>query len=131
MYNKVILIGRMTTDAEMKTTESGVNVARFRVAVDRPHQKEKERRTDFINIVAWRHLAEFVCKYFGKGKLIGIEGRIQTGDYTDRDGNKRYTFDVRADRLFFVGNKEKTDAKSGEEVPEGFTEISDDEDLPF
>ena len=101
MYNRVILIGRMVADAEMSTTPNGVNLARFRVAVNRPKRKDKEDKADFINVVVWRHNAEFVKTYFGKGKAIGVEGAIQTGDYTDKNGERRYTFEVAADRVFF------------------------------
>lgn len=132
MYNRVILIGRMVADPEVSTTPTGTNVAKFRVAVNRPKQKDKEAKADFINIVAWRKLGEFAKTYFGKGKAIGIEGSIQTGDYTDRDGNKRYTFEVVADRLFFVGSKNGEKA-AADPQDEGWTalDIDGEEDTPF
>ena len=102
MYNRAILIGRLTADPEMRTTPNGINVASFRIAVDRPFSKGAERKADFITITCWRQQAEFVCRYFSKGRAIGVEGSIQTRDYTDRDGNKRNTFEIVADRVFFV-----------------------------
>ena len=134
MFNKSILIGRMVADAEMSTTPKGVNVARFRIAVNRPKRKDKEDKADFITVVVWRHNAEFVKTYFGKGKAIGVEGAIQTGDYTDKNGNRRYTFEVAADRVFFVGGKEGSKAESDvEPLEDGFTaiDIDGDEDTPF
>ena len=92
MYNRAILIGRLVADPEMRTTPNGVNVATFRIAVDRPYSKNAEKKADFITIVAWRQQAEFVCRYFSKGKAIGVEGSIQTRDYTAQDGSKRYVF---------------------------------------
>lgn len=129
MFNKVILIGRMVADPEVRTTTKGTSVANFRIAVDRPPKKDRERKADFITVTAWGQLGEFAATYFGKGKLIGIEGQIWTDDYTDRDGNKRYTFEVKAERLFFVGAKEKT--QSGTQVPDEYTEVSESGDLPF
>ena len=127
MFNKVILIGRMVADPEVRTTTKGTSVANFRIAVDRPPKKDKERKADFITITAWGHLGEFASTYFGKGKLIGIEGQIWTDDYTDRDGNKRYTFEVKAERLFFVGAKEKTQSGTNAD----YVDIGDYEDTPF
>lgn len=131
MYNRAILIGRMVADAEMSTTANGVSVARFRIAVNRPKQKGKDSKADFITVVVWRHNAEFVKTYFGKGKAIGVEGAIQTGDYTDKDGNRRYIFEVVADRVFFVGGKDS--GKPPAEETEGFSaiDIEDDGDMSF
>lgn len=127
MYNKVILIGRLVADPELKTTPNGVNTCSFRIAVNRPYQKDKERKADFITIVAWRAGAEFVCRYFAKGSSIGIEGAIQTRDYVDKDGNKHYITEVAADRLFFVGGK-----SAGETAEDDEYEVIDDNgDLPF
>jgi single-strand DNA-binding protein len=130
MINKAILVGRLTADPELKTTNNGTAVCSFRIAVDRTFTgKNGERQADFINIVAWRNTAEFVCKYFGKGDAIGIDGSIQTRDYTDRDGNKRTAFEVVADRVSFVGGKAKPQETATREAEE-FVEI-DDDDLPF
>ena len=131
MYNKVILIGRMVADPEVRTTAKGTNVANFRIAVDRPLNKDKERKADFITVTAWGQLGEFASNYFGKGKLIGIEGQIMTNDYTDREGNKRYTFEVKADRLFFVGPKEKSSAEQCTAATDEYTVLGEYEDEPF
>lgn len=131
MFNLVVLTGRLTADPELKTTTSGVSVTRFSIAVERSYIKGEERQTDFINIVAWRGSAEFVCHYFTKGSLIGIEGSIQTRRYEDRDGNKRTTFEVVANNIQFVGAKEKP--SDSPETTGEFSEITDgaDDDLPF
>ncbi|MFQ8953395.1 MAG: single-stranded DNA-binding protein [Oscillospiraceae bacterium] len=94
MFNIVVLTGRLTADPELKTTQSGLSVTSFSIAVDRRFGSGEERQTDFINIVAWRQQAEFVAKYFKKGNLIGIEGSIQTRKYTDKNGNNRTAFEV-------------------------------------
>ena len=144
MLNKAILIGRLVADPEMKTTPQGISVATMRIAVDRPFSKTAEKKSDFINITCWRQQAEFVCRYFSKGRLIGIDGSIQTRDYTDKEGNKRYAFEVVAERVFFVESKGST--QSGEMMPAGspieqtsyqsgsvgdFEVVDNDDDLPF
>lgn len=142
MYNKAILIGRLVADPEMRTTPNGVNVATFRIAVDRAYTKGADKKADFISIVCWRQQAEFVSRYFSKGKAIGVEGSIQTRDYTDKDGNKRYAFEVVADRTFFVESKNASG--SAPTAPAGnegvsyasgsagdFQVVDNDDDLPF
>ena len=146
MFNLVVLTGRLTADPELKTTQSGVSVVSFCIAVQRQYKSGEEPITDFINIVAWRHTAEFVTKYFKKGNMIGIEGSIQTRKYTDKDGNNRTAFEVLANNVQFVESKRNsadvnvsTDSKDPlKQVSEnlqnaGFTQanISDDDDLPF
>lgn len=128
MYNKAILIGRLVADPELRTTTQGTNVASFRIAVDRAYSKG-EKKADFINITAWQQRAEFVCKYFTKGKPIGVDGAIQTRDYTDKEGNKRTAFEVVAERVFFVESKGNTEFQK-ELIPQGM-EVVDDTDLPF
>ena len=146
MFNLVVLTGRMTDTPELKTTQGGVSVTSFSIAVNRPYRKDKEQETDFINIVAWRQTAEFICRNFTKGSLIGIEGSIQTRRYQDRDGNNRTAFEVVADNIEFVIPKSSAVRSEGadtndyppetESLAEGNTEdfeqmdISDD-DLPF
>lgn len=104
--NKVILIGRLARDPEMRTTMSGANVTRFTLAVSRPFQDQNgERGTDFINCVAWRRQAENIAKYCTKGSQVAIEGRIQTGSYDAQDGTKRYTTDIICDNCTFLGSK--------------------------
>ena len=106
MFNKAILIGRLTADPELKQTPNGTYLVNFQIAVDRRFKgPDGERKADFITIVAWRERAEFVCKYFHKGEPIGIEGSIQTRNYEDRNGNKRTAVEVVADNAFFVGGK--------------------------
>ena len=106
MYNKVILMGRITHDLELKTTQTGINVCTFSIAVDRRFSgKGEERKSDFFNIVAWRQQAEFVCRYFGKGRMILVEGELQTRSYTDKNGANVRVTEVIADRLSFTGEK--------------------------
>lgn len=106
MLNKVILMGRMVSDPELKRTTSNLSVASFSVAVGRNYVKQgSERETDFINVVAWRQTAEFVCKYFSKGQLIALDGTLQTRSYKDRDGNNRYITEVVTDNVYFTGDR--------------------------
>ena len=104
--NCVQLVGRLTSTPELKQTQSGIATTRFTVAVDRRYQKNgEEKQADFINCVAWRQTAEFVCKYFTKGQRIGLDGRITTGKYQDKDGNTRFTTDVDVNNVEFVESK--------------------------
>ena len=139
MLNSVCLMGRLTADPELKSTQSGVSVCSFRIAVDRTYQpKGQEKQTDFINIVTWRGTAEFVSRYFRKGQLVAVQGSIQTGQYTDRDGNKRTTFDVVADNVFFAEKKaESGETKQGAgydhspDIQGDFEEIMGNDELTF
>lgn len=116
MFNKAILIGRLTAEPERKETTSGIPVLNFTVATDRPYKDaEGERKADFLNCTAWRQQAEFICKYFHKGDPIGIEGRIETRSYEDRDDNKRTAVEIQADNVFFVGGKRAATPAGGEE----------------
>lgn len=139
--NSVSLMGRLTADPELKTTQNGISYCRFTVAVNR-YSKDGEDTADFISCVAWRSTAEFICNYFLKGNKIALIGSIQTGSYTDKDGRKVYTTDVNTDKVFFCESKKdgnsENNTKSGKarkarkEEPIGdevFEEISDD--LPF
>lgn len=111
MLNRVILMGRMVADPELKTTNSGVSVCSFRIAVDRNYVKNGEQRqADFFDIVAWRSSAEFVCKHFTKGSLIAVDGQLQTRQYQTKDGSNRSTVEVVADNISFTG--ERKDAVS-------------------
>ena len=104
MYNKVIMIGRIVNDLELKTTPNGVNTCSFRIAVDRRFQtKGEEKKSDFFNVTAWRQQAEFVTKYFGKGKMILVEGELNTRQYTDKNGAQATWYEIVADRLSFTG----------------------------
>ncbi len=108
--NKVILIGRLARDPEMRTTASGTNVTRFTLAVSRPFTGNNgERGADFINCIAWRRQAENIAKYCTKGSQVAVEGRIQTGSYDGQDGTKRYTTDIVADNVTFLGSRNGTE----------------------
>lgn len=140
--NKVILGGRLTNQPELKQTPQGVCVTTFSIAVNRRGKKDE---ADFINIVAWRQSAEFICKYFGKGSSICIVGSIQTRSWNDNNGNKRYATEVIADEAYFVdGKNENTEgggitmtnianaAQNANMVSEAnLEELSSDDDLPF
>jgi len=105
MLNKAILMGRLTRDPELKYTQSNVPVASFSLAVDRGKVKEGQQSTDFINIVAWRGTAEFVAKWFRKGQLVAVVGRIQVRSWKDRDGNNRTATEIVADECYFAEAK--------------------------
>lgn len=144
MFNLVVLTGRLTADPELKTTPNGVSVTTFSIAVERRYKQGEERQSDFINIVAWRNSAEFICKYFKKGSMIGIEGAIQTRKYQDKNGNNRTAFEVVANNIQFVESKRPEGNNEGNSIPDsendalsqfaehlaGF-EMADDEDTPF
>ncbi|MBQ7353765.1 MAG: single-stranded DNA-binding protein [Clostridia bacterium] len=130
--NKAILGGRLTADPELKQTPQGVPVTSFSIAVNR---KGKDAQADFINCVAWRQTAEFICRYFKKGSSICISGSIQTRTWNDQQNNKRYATEVVAEEAFFVDSK--TEGVMGDEpafqtqsAPK-FEEVNGDDDLPF
>ncbi len=140
--NNVCLLGRLTADPELRHTPNGNATTTFIIAVNRPYKdKDGSLPVDFITIVAWRQTAELVCKHFIKGRMIAVQGSIQTGSYTDKDGNKRKTFEILANHIHFAdskrdntGNGTSTSASvssctisdNGE-----FEEIMSDDDLPF
>lgn len=142
-FNKVILIGNISTDLELKQTPSGVSVTSFRIAVSRPFKKDAEVQTDFFTIVAWRNTAEFVTKYFQKGKPILVEGSLQTRNWTDKNGQERSTVEVVADAVHFVSSKSEGEPKqvpaetaNSSKTPYSadavaFEEMSSDDSLPF
>lgn len=139
-FNKVILIGNMTADPELKKTPSGVSVTSFSIAVNRRFAKQDgQQQTDFINIVAWRQTAEFVARYFTKGKPILICGQLQTRSWTDQNGQKHYVTEVVAEEAAFVENKGASVHSSDAGVPapsyggngQGFEDIVDDDEYPF
>ena len=143
MFNLVVLTGRLTADPELKTTNTGISVTSFSIAVNRRYRAGEETQTDFINIVAWRQTAEFITKYFKKGNMIGIEGSIQTRKYVDKNGNNRTVFEVVASNAQFVESKKDSTPSAGGMVEDtasfsnadgsDFTEIDSgmDDDLPF
>lgn len=145
MLNASVLMGRLVADPELRHTTSDISVTSFTIAVDRDYQKAgAERQADFIDIVAWRSTADFVCRYFRKGQLIAVQGSIQTRMYQDKDGNKRKAFEIVADKVSFCGNKSDstetgqgrcyqpaTSAPNINPEPGDFQEIPTDDDLPF
>ena len=138
MINRVVLMGRLVSDPELKTTQSGVSVTRFRIAVDRTYQKQgEERKADFIDVVAWRYTAEFVCKFFRKGSLIAIDGQLQSRTYQAQDGSNRYVVEVIADNASFTGEKagqKNTKEEKAQEYEQGQIEEYEtpyDDDWPF
>lgn len=132
--NKVILVGRLTKDPELKFSSQGTAVATFTLAVDRKFVDKAtgQREADFINIVAWRKTAEFAANYFKKGSLMGVSGAIQTRTYQAQDGSTRYVTEVVADDVEFVGGKKEQGGTStgGQTEPEGYDEV-DMSDCPF
>ena len=132
MLNRIIVMGRMTSDPELRRTNSGTAVASFAVAVDRDFKSQSgEKETDFIDVVAWRNTAEFVSKYFSKGRMAVVAGRLQLRDWTDKDGNKRRTAEIVADNVYF-GDYKRDGGDAAQSDPQGgFSEIADDGDLPF
>ena len=140
MLNHITIMGRLTRDPEMRSTQSGVAVASFTLAVDRDFGGSGgEKQTDFIDCTAWRHTAEFVSKYFSKGRMAVVSGRLQIDNYTDNDGNKRRSAKVIADNIYF-GDSKKDGATSGQSdeaasftpAPSDFVPVNvDDGELPF
>jgi single-strand DNA-binding protein len=106
MLNKIILMGRLVKDPELRRTQSGTAVTSFRIAVDRDFKSQDgSKQADFFDVVAWRNTAEFVSKYFSKGRMAVVEGRLQTRDWTDRDGGKRVATEIVADNIYFGDSK--------------------------
>lgn len=120
--NKVILVGRLTADPELRQTQSGISSCRFTVAVDRrvADKTTGERQADFITCIAWRQTAEFITRYFSKGKMIGVEGSLRTGKYQDRNHPEvtHYTTDVYVDNVEFVGGKNESGGNGGYSAPQ-------------
>lgn len=142
MLNKIFIMGRLTRDPELRRTQNGTAVAGFALAVDRDYKNaDGTKETDFIEVVAWRSSAEFVSKYFAKGRMAVVEGRLQIRDWQDKDGNKRRNAEVVADNVYFGDSKKEGDSSGGYkaagkavdvEPGEGeFAEVEDEEDLPF
>lgn len=109
MLNKVIMMGRLCDDPEFRQTQSQIPVCRFRIAINRPKAKDGQEKADFINCVAWRSSAEFVSRYFSKGSMIVIEGKMQNNDYTDGNGVKHYSYEVLCDNVTFGESKKAQD----------------------
>lgn len=118
MYNKAILMGRICNDLELKTIPSGVSVLSFRLAVDRSYQaKGEERKADFFNIVAWRSTAEFISKYFAKGRMILVEGELQTRQYVDKNGSTQNVVDLVVSSAHFTGEPKANGGYGGYNPP--------------
>lgn len=130
MLNHIVIMGRMAKDPELRRTQSGTAVTSFRLAVDRDFKDKQTgaRATDWIDCVAWRGTAEFVEKYFSKGSLAVVSGRLQMRDWTDKDGNRRISAEVQADSIYFGGSKRD---EGGEPREPEFEELDDDSSLPF
>lgn len=118
MLNKVILMGRLTHEPELKASQSGISVLTFSLAVERSYARQgEERQTDFINCVAWRQTAEFIAKYFPKGAMIAVEGELQTRKYTTRDGSERAVTEVIVSSASFTGEKRSEMDDAGYKTP--------------
>ncbi len=160
MLNHIVIMGRLTRDPELRTTQSGVNVASFTVACDRDFQGRdgNDRQTDFIDCVAWRQTGEFVSKYFSKGRMIVVSGRLQSRKWQDRDGNNRTNWEIQADNVYFGDSKRDNESQGSygsssfnapasggygnydsnrpapaapQIAPNPFEDLEDDGDLPF
>jgi single-strand DNA-binding protein len=138
MFNKAILMGRIAHNLELKTTPDGLSVLSFRIAVDRAYQAQgEERKTDFFNIVAWRSTAEFISKYFSKGRMIMVEGELQTRQYVDKNGSTQNVVELVVSSAHFTGEKKEqaaaaappTSAPTQNNADFADTEI--DDDYPF
>ena len=130
MLNQITLIGRFTADPELKQTNSGAEFTNFTLAVDRDFKQGDEKVADFINCTAWRHTAQFVTKYFGRGRLAVVSGRLQSRKYQDKDGNNRTAFEVVAENVYFADSKR--DGGNGNQEQGSFAPLGDsDASLPF
>ena len=122
MLNKIIIMGRLTRDPELRRTGSGTAVTSFSLACDRDFKSQSgDKETDFIEVVAWKNTAEFVSKYFGKGRMAVVDGRLQIRDWTDKAGNKRTTAEVVADNVYFADSKR---SESNDNQKENFNALS-------
>ena len=136
MLNKIILMGRLTRDPELRRTGNGTAVTSFTIAVDRDFKSQNgDKETDFIDVVAWRSTAEFVSKHFAKGRMAAVEGKLQIRDWTDKDGTKRRTAEVIADNVYFADSKRDdmtANRNALAERAEQFAEIAEEDgELPF
>ena len=121
MLNHIVVMGRLTHDPELRKTASGVSVASFSVAVDRDFsQQDGKKETDFLDVVAWRNTAEFAAKYFTKGRMAVISGRLQIRNWEDKDGNKRRTAEILAENIYFGDSKKEDDGGSASAPTQGF-----------
>ena len=138
MFNKAILMGRIAHNLELKTTPDGLSVLSFRIAVDRAYQAQgEERKTDFFNIVAWRSTAEFISKYFSKGRMIMVEGELQTRQYVDKNGSTQNVVELVVSSAHFTGEKKEQAAAAAQPTSAltqnnaDFADTEIDDDYPF
>lgn len=129
MLNQITVMGRLTKDPELRTTGGGSPVCSFTLAVDRDYGEDKQ--TDFIPVVAWKKTAEFVSKYFSKGRMACVTGRLQLRDYEDKDGVKRRVAEIVANSVYFADSKREADAAPADTAPAEFVPVEDDGELPF
>ena len=132
MLNRIILMGRLTRDPELRKTQSDTPVCSFSLAVDRDYKKDGEKKeTDFIDIVAWRATAEFVSKFFTKGRMAVVEGRLQIRDWTDKEGNKRRSAEINADNVYFGDSRPaQAEGASGTGEADAFKDFPPLDDFP-
>lgn len=134
MLNRVTIMGRIVNDIELKQTPSGVSVATIRIACERDiKDKDGNKQTDFFDVVAWRSMADFLSRYFSKGRMVILEGRMQNREWTDKNGNKRVSTEIVADSAYF-GDSKTQDSRRGdlEQKVEAFAEIAEEDgELPF
>ena len=141
-FNKVILVGNLVADPELKTTPNGISVTRFSIAVNRRPRSGEQAQTDFFNVVAWRQTAEFIARFFTKGRPILVSGSLQNNNWTDNNNVKHYSVEIVADEVTFVDRK--GDAVPGQPIASnaaptystpsadsGFEDLSADDELPF
>lgn len=129
MYNHIGIMGRLTRDPELRRTQSGKAVCTITLAVDRDRQsKDGEKQTDFIDVVAWGKLSEFVTKYLAKGRMVTVEGRLQSRKWVDDSGNKRTSWEINAKNIYFADSRRTT--QEGTPEPDGFSEAEEDGEEP-
>lgn len=127
--NKIILMGRLTAAPELKTTQSGTEVVSFTLAVNRAYiPKGQQKQTDFIPCVAWRKTAEFICKYFSKGDMLALEGKLQSRKYEDKQGNQRTAYEVALDHAYFCGGK-SSKSQQNDLPPDSWADYEEAKDL--
>ena len=139
MVNNVVIMGRMVRDPELRQLDNGTSVTTFSVAVDRNYvdKTTNERQADFLNVVAWRQTAEFVCKYFHQGDMIALEGSLQSRKYTDKDGNNRTAIEIVANNISFCGGKNGGNANANANAGAASATMvanapsEDNDELPF
>lgn len=131
MLNKIIIMGRLVRDPELRKTQSGVSVVSFTVAVDRDFKNGDEKVTDYIDCTAWRGAADFISKFFTKGRAIVVDGQLQSRKWQDKEGNNRVSWEVQAQNVYFADSKRNDDGQSGGQPFKEVAEHEDDGSLPF